>query len=176
MNKLDEVAAKQVERYRRVYSINHYVAAFIVTGVLVPMLWMVFDREPPYIIDKVEIAPEHPMAGTEINITFHARRQRSGCGPALVYREFKQLTDSRKFVYDPVTRREQVDITGDGKFTRTAKLPIEISGPVVYRGAACSSCNLLQAWLRWPVCAVTPEAPFTVQPVLSTKPNPVNDR
>jgi hypothetical protein len=138
------------------------VATFVAMAVLGPILWMAMDRTPPYTFKKVEIAPDPAVQGGEIYITFTAKQNRPACGPGLVYREFREA-NGKLHLFDPVMRAEAPELGPDRKFTRIATLPEAVSpGPTTYRGQSCYTCNPLHSWLRWPVCAATPEANFNV--------------
>lgn len=128
---------------------------------LAPVVWMVMDRELPYVYRGVEIAPKDVEPGGEIHITFHVHQLRAPCSAGVVYREFKE-SSGKLHTYDPIVRLRPPDIV-DGRFTRTAHLPSHLApGLTIYRGAACYHCNPLQQWLRWPVCVPTPDVPFNV--------------
>lgn len=137
------------------------VILFIAVFVFVPIGWMLLDREPPYDFQHVDISPREIPQGGEIHITFHVKQNRAPCSPGMVYREFREAS-GKLHLFDPIQRAE-VPIIVDNKFTRIAKLPDNISpGPTTYRGVSCYTCNYLHRWLRWPVCAPTPPAVFSI--------------
>lgn len=138
-----------------------FIATFVSMIVVAPVLWMLLDREPPYTFQSADISPSDVPQGAEIHITFRVKQTRAPCGPGLVYRELKE-SSGKLHVYDPVMRAAPPDIVNN-QFTRISKLPDNIgSGPTMYRGMACYTCNILQNWLRWPVCVSTPNVTFNV--------------
>lgn len=140
---------------------HFFIAIFISMIVVAPVLWMLLDRNPPYIFERVEISPRDVPQGGEIHITFTVKQKRAPCNPGLVYREFKE-SSGKMHVYDPVMRAAP-PVIADNKFTRISKLPDNIDpGLTVYRGMACYTCNVIQSWLRWPVCVSTLPVTFNV--------------
>lgn len=141
---------------------RNVIIAFVAVFVFGPFMWMAMDRKPPYAFEHVEIEPAEVVQGGTIRITFTVKQNRAPCGPGLVYREFKEVKAGKLHVFDPIMRTE-APIIVDNKFTRTAPVPESISpGQTIYRGTACYSCNPVHSWLRWPVCAPTPSAEFTI--------------
>lgn len=126
------------------------------------LVFWALDRAPPWEFTDVEISPTSVMQCGEMDITFTARRLRASCGAGVVYRQYKD-SSGRSIVYDPVARADAPELDSQNKFTRSAKISCSMDpGPATYRGQACYTCNPLQSWLRWPVCAPTPEVPFYV--------------
>lgn len=150
-------------RQKEIIDVQRQVMAALFVSVLgiVPTLWMLMDRSPPYTFEYAEIIPNNVPQGEDIHITFTVVQNRPTCGPGVIYHEFKELT-GKLHLYDPVHRDDVVDIK-NGKFTRIEKTPDGISvGPTIYRGADCYTCNPLHSLLRWPVCTSTPNVKFNV--------------
>lgn len=137
------------------------VATFISVLFVVPVLWMLMDRSPPYVYEKVEIEPQDVIQGGDIYITFTVKETRPACGAAMVYREFKEAS-GKLHIYDPIKRIETPHLI-DKKFSRISKIPDNLTpGIVTYRATACYTCNPIHSWLRWPVCVSTPDIEFNV--------------
>lgn len=139
-----------------------FVVAAIAVFIFTPLVWMLFDREPPYTFERVTIEPPEPHLGSQIYITFHVKPGRASCGAGRVYREFINVQTKRLFVYDPIVRSAPPDISSK-EFTRISVLPLELHGESIYRGTACYPCNPLHRLLQWPVCVHTPEVRFVVK-------------
>lgn len=140
---------------------RNFTILFIAVFVFLPIGWMLWDREPPYTFQHVDINPQDVPQGGEIHVTFTVKQNRPACSPGLVYREFKEAT-GKLHLFDPIQRAE-VPIIVDNKFTRIVKLPESISpGPTIYKGVSCYTCNPIHSWLRWPVCVPTPPTTFNI--------------
>lgn len=144
--------------------VKHVMLATIVSvGIVVPITYWLMDRTPPYVYKRVEVSPPVVQPGGEIAITFTVDQLRTSCSAGSVYREFKEGATGRLLIIDPI-QRAAAPVIVDGKFTRIARLPATIEpGEVIYRGQVCYSCNPLQSWFRWPICASTPEVKFRVE-------------
>jgi len=137
------------------------VALFISVLFVVPVMWMLMDRSPPYTFEHVNIIPHNTIQGGDIYITFRVKINRPACGGGVFYREFKEAS-GKLHLYDPIAQDKMLEIV-DNKFTRINKLPDDISpGLTFYRSAACYTCNPIHSWLKWPVCIYTPSVEFNV--------------
>lgn len=163
---MTKVCTEEEDRRRKeIVDVQRQVIAALFVSVLgvVPTLWMLMDRSPPYTFEYAEILPSDVQPGEDIHIEFTVVPNRPTCGPGVIYHEFKEISSGKLHIYDPVHRDDVVDIK-NGKFTRVEKLPDNISlGPTIYRGMDCYTCNPLHSLLRWPVCTTTPNVKFNVK-------------
>jgi len=137
------------------------IATFVSVLIIVPVMWMLMDRTPPYTIEHVEINPHNAVQGQEIYITFTVKSNRTACSPGLIYREYREES-GKLHLFDPIIRAEAPALDNN-RFVRISKLPDNISpGPTIYRGTACYTCNPIHSWLHWPVCSSTPNIEFNV--------------
>lgn len=152
-------------RRQEIIDVQRQVIAALFVSVLavVPTLWMLLDRSPPYTFEYVEIIPNDVPQGENVRIEFTALRNRMSCGPGIIYHQFKEAS-GKLHLYEPVHRDDVVDVDiKNGKFTRVEKLPDGISvGPTFYRDVDCYNCNPMHSLLRWPVCTSTPNVKFNV--------------
>ncbi len=159
-----ECSEEDRRRKKEMQDIQRQVVAALFVSVLavVPTLWMLMDRSPPYIFEYAEIIPNVVPQGGEIHIEFTVIQNRANCGPGVIYHEYKEAS-GKLHLYDPVHHDDVNDIVNN-KFSRIEKLPDGISvGTTIYRGTDCYTCNPVQSLLRWPVCASTPNLKFTVK-------------
>lgn len=152
-----------VERRQDIIDVQRQVIAALFVSVLavVPTLWMLLDRSPPYTFEYADIVPNDVSQGEDVRIEFIVVSNRRTCGPGIFYHQFKEAS-GKLHLYEPVHRDDVVDIKND-KFMRVEKLPDGISlGQTFYRGTDCYVCNPMHSLLRWPVCATTPNVRFNV--------------
>lgn len=136
---------------------------FFAVGIFGPVLLMAMDRDLPYEVADIEIVPPVVEQGTDMTVMLMIRRNRAGnCGYALVSREIKDPASGRLFLFDPVRVKTPTNIV-DREFTIKVTLPAYMPPiPLSYRSKSCYFCNPLQNVLQWPVCVVTPTAPFEI--------------
>lgn len=165
MTKDKACADEEARRRKEIVDVQRQVIAALFVSVLgvVPTLWMLMDRSPPYTFEYAEIIPNDVPQGGDVNIVFKVVQNRPTCGPGVIYHEFKEEVSGKLHLYDPVHRDDIPDIKNN-RFTRTRKLPENISaGLTIYRGTDCYTCNPLHSLLRWPVCTSTPNVKFNVK-------------
>lgn len=139
-------------------------AIFVLAPIVGWPLWMIMDRTPPLIYERVDIAPKEVRRGGEIVVTFTVRKNnRSACRPGLIYREFTEVASRKVHTTDPVIRAQFPIVDQNNQFSRTVQLSQSLSpGEMLYKGRACYSCNWIQEAVRWPICSDTPPATFTI--------------
>ena len=162
---MTKVCTEEEERRRKeIVDVQRQVIAALFVSVLgvVPTLWMLMDRSPPYTFEYAEVIPNDVPQGGDVNIFFKVVQNRPTCGPGVIYHQFKEESTGKLHLYDPVHRNDIPDIK-DNQFKRVRKLPEGIStGEAIYRGTDCYTCNPLHSLLRWPVCTSTPNVKFNV--------------
>lgn len=163
---MTKICTEEEDRRRKeIVDVQRQVIAALFVSVLgvVPTMWMLMDRSPPYTFEYGEAIPNDVPQGGDVNIVFKVITNRPTCGPGVIYHEFKEEASGKLNLYDPVHRNDVPDIK-DNKFTRVRKLPEGISiGQTIYRGTDCYTCNPLHSLLRWPVCTTTPNVKFNVR-------------
>lgn len=144
------------------YPGQNAVAAFIAIAIFAPILWMVLDREPPFIVSNGRIDPTHPEMNGSITVTWDVRATRS-CQPSSHATVTRTIVDSKgvAHAYAPVHAiygtREQRE---PDEIKRRIPLPENITGHARYSSVACYACNPLQE--LWPICIQMPEVDFEI--------------
>ncbi len=135
---------------------QHAVAAAIAVC-FVPVIWMAFDRDPPYIITNGRIDPPVVAANGEYVVIWDVKTLRQ-C-------EVNAGSSVATYIIDTNGERHSYDTTAGGyvgqsdivKVKRMLDVP---PGPAKYYSRVCYSCNPVQELL--PVCFDTPVINFVV--------------
>lgn len=139
-------------------------AAFVSVAIFAPILWMLLDRDPPYIRTTGEIIPPNPAPGEFVNVSWRIKVDRV-CAPNVPRNVTRTVIDAKGVIhdYEPVDGiYGTVDEKPPGDLIRGFQLPVSIAlGKARYHSAACFSCNPIQ--YIWPVCVTTPDIPFEVR-------------
>jgi len=144
---------------------THVIAFVVAFGLFGPVLFLLFDREPPY--DRIvgSISPENPEPGSAIETSWRIRTNRT-CEPAKDRNVTRQIIDSHNVVYtfDEVPSVYGRNVTAQdspSSIVRVFALPMNIApGPARYRSRACFACNPLQH--LWPICIDRPDIEFNI--------------
>lgn len=144
------------------YPGQNAVAAFIAIAVFAPILWMVMDRAPPFIVTNGRIDPPNPAMNSSIVVTWDVKSTRS-CQPKSNATVTRTIVDSKgvKHTYAPVhavygtPEQHEPD-----EIKRRLPLPENITGHARYSSIACYACNPLQE--LWPICIQMPEVDFEI--------------
>jgi hypothetical protein len=140
------------------------IAAFVSIAFFGPALWMLLDRDAPFIVTSGRIDPPNPKVNGSIVVTWDVRSTRS-CQPSSGSTVTRTIIDSKgvKHTYAPIhavygtpEQREPDEVK------RTIPLPENITGPAKYSSVACYACNPLQE--LWPICIQMPEIAFDIEP------------
>lgn len=141
-------------------------AAFIAIAIVAPILWMLLDREPPFIVTDGRVIPPNPTSNGLIEVVWDITPVRS-CQPYSSATVTRTITDSKgvQHTYAPV---HAIYGTPDqheaGLIDRTIPLPENITGSAQYSSVACYPCNPLQYLLGLPICIRMPAVPFEIAP------------
>lgn len=144
------------------------IIAALTAGILFFPLWMVLDREPPFIVWNGRIDPPNPEMNGSIVVTWDIKSVRS-CQPSSSATVTRVIVDSKgvAHTYAPVhaiygtpEQREPDEIK------RRIPLPENITGHAKYSSVACYACNPIQeyapAWMNLPICIQMPEIDFEI--------------
>lgn len=147
---------------------EHRRTFIIATLIWIPLfgvpLWMLLDRDPPFVVTNGRIDPQNPIVNSSIEITWDIKPQRS-CQPSSAAKVTRTIIDSKGIrhtyaavpaVYGTPQQSES------GEIMRSVPLPENITGPAKYTSVACYACNPLQQ--LWPICIQLPEIPFEIAP------------
>ncbi len=141
-------------------------ALFFSVLIVVPVMWMLMDRTPPFTVEHVEIVPNNVDQGNDIHVVLTVKQNHLPCNFGIIHREFKEFSGKVHF-YDPVVRTE-LPAVENNKIISVVKLPDSISpGPTIYRSSACYFCNPIQGLLHWPICVLVPGVEFNVMKELN---------
>lgn len=134
---------------------QHIAAAFFAIAIVGPAVWMLIDRDPPYVREWGEITPKHPAPGDYIAVQWRLRAIRN-CPPNTPGNISRVIIDAtgKRHTFEPTPAAVPA-------LTRSLQLPADITpGPAVYRSHACFTCNPLHHF--WPVCVTQPDLSFEV--------------
>lgn len=144
---------------------QHAVASFCAVFLIAPIVWMLMDRNPPYVRNSGMIMPDHPAPGDFVGVRWNITVSRV-CPPNVPFNVTRTIVDGSGKIHEftPVTgvygTEEQPN---SPTLSRAFQLPTSITpGPAVYRSTACFACNPIH--YLWPVCVKTPEIAFTIIP------------
>lgn len=159
---------------------QNIVAAFFSVFIVVPITFMLLDREPPYIREYGEILPftrwqeecgpqldNEPsgiVPGSCVGIKWTIRVIKN-CPPSSARSISRSITDSEGVRWPLVAVPGHFGTTPAPLpgITRYFRIPSGASrGPAVYQGIAAFACNPLQHYL-WPIIVDKPDVPFTIQ-------------
>lgn len=138
------------------------VAAFVSVALFGPALWMVLDRDPPFVVTNGRVDPITPVVNSSISVTWDVHPVRS-CQPSSSATVTRAIVDSKgvKHVYAPVPAVYGTPAQREvGEIHRMIPLPNNIIGPARYSSVACYACNPIQKY--WPICIELPEIPFEI--------------
>lgn len=143
------------------------LAAVLANCVIVPLAFMVLDREAPYSRTVGTIYPANPEPGSTVEVDWQIKTNRS-CKPAVENNLARTITDSEKTVWSltqipTVFGRDIRDITNTVRIARHFKLPGAIArGPAVYRSSAQFICDPFHLQHFWPITVEGPDIKFTI--------------
>lgn len=143
--------------------VQEAVAAFIAVGLVAPILWMVLDRAPPYIVDSGKLVPDKVEAGKEIEIVWKVTVTRycPSASSANVSRFFIDRDHVEHSVV-PTAATFSSRKTGEVIIRNRITVPsIMPDGKAWYYSRPCYPCNPIQE-VFWPICFTTPKLPFEV--------------
>lgn len=143
--------------------IPHIVGAIVSVGICVPIIWMFYDREPPYIMTGGTISPANPAPGDPITVQWDIET-RKACPSSPNATVSREIVDSKgvKHLYATVHAIFDSKET-ETEIVRHLHLPVSIApGRAYYSSVTCYSCNPVQEF--WPICMKTPEIYFNVAP------------
>lgn len=156
----------------------------VVAGVAAVPMWMLMDREPPYIRESgiLTVAPSDTLCGTTalqssdaileifpgscVSVDWRIKVIRN-CKPNVTDNIHPRITDSTgvRFTLAPTRGKfgtPDQDIL-DPTIYRYFRLPVSMaSGPALYDSDVTYACNPIH--YIWPVHVNTPLIPFIVQP------------
>ena len=145
---------------------HHIVAAFIGVVFVAPLIWMLADRQEPYVRIAGTISPQNPAPGDFVEVRWALKVNR-WC-PTNTRRNVTRTVidaggkihdyDSVEGVFGADRDRQSTPQT----LTRGFQLPKDIApGPARYQSTACFACNPTQH--LWPVCIRQPAIYFQVR-------------
>lgn len=140
------------------------VAAFVSILLVGVPLWMLLDRDPPFVVTNGRIDPPNPTVNSSIEITWDIKPKRS-CQPSSAAKVTRTIIDSKgvRHTYAPVPAVYGTPEQSEpDEIMRPVPLPENITGPAKYTSIACYVCNPLQQ--LWPICIQLPEIPFEIAP------------
>lgn len=134
-------------------------------------MWTV-DRDPPIIVNSVEVETPVVQAGGLVRLHYIVRRFRD-CS----YISDRVILDSAKvrFVLPDISFIRPPGTLGMDDYRMILQLPTVIAqGPAIYRVTLRYECNVLHRW--WPIVSRSADVGFTVEgvaePVIPVKPIP----
>lgn len=140
-----------------IYQMHHLTAAFTSVIMVFP-LWMLLDRDPPYIITNGRIAPQTITADGEYVVTWDIETKRP-CPATENSSVVTHIIDVNNEDHVYIKTRGAY-INDASNIVKTKKMLDVPPGPAQYYSHICYPCNPIQEW--WPVCFDSPKIPFTV--------------
>lgn len=158
---------------------QNIIAAFFSVFVVVPVTFMLLDREPPYVREQGEIVPfgrwqaecgsaidPEPTGitpGACVGVRWSIRVIRN-CPPANARSINRSLTDSEGVRWPLATVPGHYGTTPAPlpAITRYFRIPSGAArGPAVYQSSAAFACNPLQHW--WPIIIDKPDVQLDIK-------------
>jgi len=131
---------------------QHVYAALFAFLVVVPVLYMVGDRDTVVEVVNARIVPHNIVAGGEVEVTWMANELRTDCGGEV----HRTVIDSKgkRFPYPVFSVVDRDDSDKQAKpqeFSRLIKLPAKMApGPFVMSVVVYRWCNPIQKFF-WPM-------------------------
>ena len=145
--------------------VSNLIPALVAILFMGPFVYMLIDREPPYIRKDGRVIPEEPYPGDEIEISWDIQTIRV-CNPSSPRNVTREIVDKTgaiwSYDYFPSVYGRESAKGDPNQLNRVFTLhPSTAPGLATYRSSACFACNMLQ--YAWPVCVNRPDIKFTVR-------------
>lgn len=139
------------------------ISALFSLLVIVPVSYMTFDTDPPYVYEPAPssyVIPHQTQAGHQITVHWKLVRVNRVC-VGLITRYIVDKHTGVRVTYDPVPAAGALETT-DTSLDRTFFLPQGIApGPKLYFADGIYGCNLLQRYWK-PLVVRTPTLEFDI--------------
>lgn len=136
------------------------IAAVFSLAIIVPITYMITDRDLPVTLINGRISPSSVYTGQTVTITWYGKISRMCEG--VVYR---RVVDSGGFIIDTKLGRAEsftlLEGKGYGDFNKTAVIPPMLPGPATYQVFTSYWCNPFQKYI-WPIFHAEDLIHFTV--------------
>lgn len=133
------------------------IATFFSVAVVVPLVWMVMDRSPPYIRLSGEMIPPNPAQGEFVSVRWRIKVIKP-CPPNVPRNVTRRIIDSTGVVIDYEPIEGVFGAEGEtirDSITRSFQIPPSAAlGPAKYQSSASFACNPFQT--LWPVFVSEP--------------------
>lgn len=152
------------EAFSRILSKQHLISIIVTVPIVFPTVWMLLDRELPYVRVAGHIAPDDPGPKDFITVKWDIILNRK-CPPSESRNVTRTVIDHAGVVHDYDRVEGQIGTAQFPKhgntsiITRSFQLPASMAeGEATYKSSACFACNITQ--YLWPVCVTKPELIF----------------